>query len=152
MASDAIDVPLLIVGPPGWGDVNLSAMARASGIPAGKVRAMGGLDDADLAIVYAHATVFVIPSRSEGFGLPMLEAMSMGVPVIASEASALVEVAAGAAMHTPVGDAVALTEAIARVLTDSALRIRLSSLGPSRATDLTWPTAARQLLDLVSGR
>ena len=125
----APDLPLLVVGQPGWGGVDLSARARALGLVDGRVRELGRLSDPDVAVVLSRAAALLMPSRAEGFGLPVLEAMHLGVPVIASDAPALVEVAGGAAMHHPVGDANGLTEALRAVVEDAAVGARLRERG-----------------------
>jgi glycosyltransferase involved in cell wall biosynthesis len=140
----APDVPLLVVGQPGWGGVDLDATAAAQGLREGRVRVLGRLADADLAAVFAGALALVAPSRAEGFGLPVAEAMALGVPVVCSDASALVEVTAGAAVTAPVGDVLALAEALGRVAGDSALRARLARDGRARAAVLTWRAAAER--------
>ncbi|MFL5361667.1 MAG: glycosyltransferase, partial [Myxococcales bacterium] len=88
------------------------------------------------------------PSRYEGFGLPLLEAMACGVPCVASDDPALVEVAAGAALPPSRGDPGALAAAIERALDDQTLRADLSRRGPERATEFTWERSAREHLRL----
>ena len=73
-------------------------MAAAAGLPEDRVRPLGRLEDADLAVVLDRATLFVYPSLAEGFGLPIVEAFKFGLPVIHSDDPALVEVAAGASL------------------------------------------------------
>jgi glycosyltransferase involved in cell wall biosynthesis len=138
----APDLPLLVAGQPGWGGVDLDATAATVGLRDGRVRALGRLADADLAAVLAGAVALVAPSRAEGFGLPVAEAMALGVPVVCSDAPALVEVTAGAALTVPVGDVVGLAEALRDVANDASLRTRLAAAGRDRAASLTWATAA----------
>jgi glycosyltransferase involved in cell wall biosynthesis len=139
-------LPLLVVGPTGWGDVR---------IPDGRARLLGRLSDEDLATVLHRATVLLAPSREEGFGLPVLEALAHGVPAIVSEIPALVEVGADAVLPVPVGDAARLAEATARLVADDELRAKLSVAGRARAADFSWATAARACWqiyrDLVDG-
>ncbi len=142
------DVPLLVVGQPGWGAVDLKSRAQALGLPDGRVRALGRLSDPDIAVVLSRSSALLMPSRSEGFGLPLLEAMSLGVPVVASDAPALVEVADGAAMHHPVGDADALADALRTVLDDSYLAASLRERGRRRAAQFDWATSARRTWEL----
>ncbi len=129
------DLPLLVVGPVGWGDVRL---------PAG-VRLLGRLPDADLATVYARASVLVMPSRAEGFGLPLLEAMAHGVPVVVSDAPALVEIAGGAAVVVPRGDAQQLAVGVARAVHE---HLALSEAGRARSRDFSWESSAVHIWDI----
>jgi glycosyltransferase involved in cell wall biosynthesis len=130
-------VPLLVAGQQGWGDVDAAALSAS-----GDVRVLGQVPDADLAVLLERATALVVPSRAEGFGLPLLEGMAMGTPVVTTDAPALVEVAGGAALAVPLAE---LGEALRTVLDDDALRSRLRSEGPLRAAHYTWEGAARAL-------
>ena len=93
--------------------------------------------DADLPAVVAGARALLLPSRSEGFGLPLLEAMAAGVPVLASDRGALPEIAGGAALHASATDAAAFAQAIVRIATDTALRQQLVAAGAARAREFT---------------
>jgi glycosyltransferase involved in cell wall biosynthesis len=139
----APDLPLLHVGATGWGGLDVRAEAARLGLPAGRFRSLGRVDDADLAVLLSRATVMVVPSRSEGFGLPVLEAMAHGVPVVVSDAPALVEVGGDAVLVAPVDDPAALAAATAKIVDDPELRGRLSGTGRARAADFTWNGAAR---------
>jgi glycosyltransferase involved in cell wall biosynthesis len=144
----APSVPLLHVGAPGWGGTDLGALAAAVGLPTGRARSLGRLADADLAVVLSRAAALIVPSRAEGFGLPVLEAMALGVPVIVSDAPALVEVGGNAVVTVPIGDAAALAAAMAAVLDDTALSGRLSAAGRARARDFSWNAAAAEVWSL----
>jgi glycosyltransferase involved in cell wall biosynthesis len=144
----APDLPLVVAGQPGWGGVDPDATAASLGLAADRVRVLGRVSDADLAAVFCGAVALVAPSRAEGFGLPVAEAMALGVPVVCSDAPALVEVTAGAALTVPVDDPVALAEALAAVASDEGLRTRLANAGRARAADLTWDAAARRTWDV----
>jgi glycosyltransferase involved in cell wall biosynthesis len=141
----APDLPLLVVGQPGWGGVDPAATAAGLGLPAGRVRVLGRLSDPDLATVLHRATALVAPSRAEGFGLPVLEAMAAGVPAITSDAPALVEVGGGATLVVPADDPPALAVALRSLLGDPALHSRLGTEGRRRAAQFTWLAAARAL-------
>ncbi len=147
--SGAPELPLLVAGPPGWGRVDLPGMAAAQGLPPGRVRALGRLDDPDLATVLARATLLVAPSRAEGFGLPVAEAMAAGIPVVSSDHPALVEVGGGATRTAAVGDAAALASALADVAGDAGLRARMADAGRLRARDHTWPAVADRVWKTV---
>jgi len=142
----ATDLPLLVVGGAGWGGVDLATIAAAAGLPEGRVRSLGHLADEDLATAVSRATIFVQPSLAEGFGIPVLEAMSLGTPVIHSDAPALVEVAGGAGIcvaREPAADYPRrLAEAIAAVAADEAERAVLSAAGIQRSKAFSWQRSA----------
>jgi glycosyltransferase involved in cell wall biosynthesis len=139
------ELPLLVVGQPGWGGVDPATAAAALGLTNGRVRVLGRLPDPDLATVLHRATALVAPSRAEGFGLPVLEAMAAGVPAVTSDAPALVEVGGDATVVVPAGDPRALAVALRSLLADTALRSRLGAAGRQRAAQFTWMAAARAL-------
>lgn len=139
---------VLLAGQPGWGGLNPLELAAAEALPAGTVRLLGRLPDAELAAVLRGASVLVVPSRAEGFGLPVLEAMAAGVPVIHSDVPALVEVAGGAGVVVPRGDAAALADALRGVLADRAEADRLTAAGKLRAAEFSWARAAESLWKL----
>ncbi|MCU1419785.1 MAG: mannosyltransferase [Homoserinimonas sp.] len=149
---DAADLPLLIVGPTGWGDVDVAAVAAEAGLAEDRVRKLGFLPDADLAVTLDRATVFAFPSIAEGFGLPMIEAFSFGTPVVHSDAPAVVEVAYGAGVSVEREDAESyperLAQAIARVASDAALAERLKYLGLDRAKAFSWKDSAEKVWQL----
>jgi glycosyltransferase involved in cell wall biosynthesis len=141
----APDLPLLVVGQPGWGGVDPAAAAARLGLAAGRVRVLGRLPDPDLATALHRSTALVAPSRAEGFGLPVLEAMAAGVPAVTSDAPALVEVGSGATLVVPRDDPHALAVTLRSLLADEALRARLAAAGRRRAADFTWTATARAL-------
>ena len=140
----APDLPLLCVGQPGWGGLDLDELAASAGLVPGRVRVLGRVPDADLAVLLDRATALVVPSRAEGFGLPLLEAMAAGTPVVTSDAAALVEVGGGAARVSPLEPA-ALSAAIAEVAGDARLRASMTAAGLRRAADFSWDAAAAAL-------
>lgn len=151
-ATDAPDLPVLVIGPDSWGDLTLASVADEAGLPEGRVRSLGFLSDADLAVVLDRATVFVYPSIREGFGLPLVEALSFGTPVVHSDDPALVEVAGGAGLVVERGGKKGyperLAEAIAQVLDDSDLRSRLGVAGADRARAFSWRDSAERVWQL----
>ncbi|MGH3900274.1 MAG: glycosyltransferase family 4 protein [Pseudonocardiaceae bacterium] len=105
-ASQPCLAPLVLAGPAGWGSAPVTSP---------RVRALGYLHDADLRCVVAGATALVLPSRAEGFGLPVLEAMATGVPVVCSDLPALREIAGGLATLVPPENPAVLATALASV-------------------------------------
>ncbi len=137
---------LLIVGGPGWlyEDVVAEADKHDS------VRLLGFVDDEDLPTLYRGADLFAFPSLYEGFGLPVLEAMACGVPVVCSNASSLPEVAGDAALLVDPLDVDALSAALHRALEDDELRQAMVDRGLAQATRFTWERSARQLRDVIA--
>jgi glycosyltransferase involved in cell wall biosynthesis len=142
---DAPDLPLVIVGQPGWGGVDPRTLAVRAGLGQERVRVLGRISDADLAVVLRGATALVAPSLAEGFGLPVLEAMAAGVPVVHSDAPALVEVAGGAGVVVPRRDPVSLASGLRAVLDDERRTAELVKAGRRRAARYTWQCAATQV-------
>ena len=148
----SLDVPLLIVGRRGWGGVDPVALARRHGLPSDRVRLLDSSGDAELAVVLRGASALAVPSLDEGFGLPLVEAMAAGVPVVHSDAPALVEVAGGAGVPVERGDATALAGALRGVLEDPARHAALVEAGRDRAERFTWERAAREVWRVHLGR
>jgi glycosyltransferase involved in cell wall biosynthesis len=135
------DADMIVVGGQGW--LYDTALARVATLGlTGRVRFVGHVPDDDLPLWYNAATVFVYPSRYEGFGLPPLEALACGTPTITSSTTSLPEVVGEAALLVEPGDADALAVMLRRVLAEPALRARLSAAGPPRAASFTWARAA----------
>lgn len=119
-------------------------MGRAAQLGlADSLHVLGYVSDADLPALLGAAEVFAFPSLYEGFGLPPLEAMACGTPVVATRAGSLPEVLGDAAVLVPPGDVAAFGTALGRVLDDAALRARLREQGPQRARGFTWDATAR---------
>ena len=104
------------------------------------------MPEADLPALYSAATAFVFPSLYEGFGLPVLEAMACGTPVICSNTSSLPEVAGAAALLVDPLDTAALADALRHVLTDGDLRADLRRRGLAQAARFTWTQTAAATL------
>ncbi|HEU5475844.1 MAG TPA: glycosyltransferase family 1 protein [Actinophytocola sp.] len=143
------DLPLVLAGPAGWGGVDPARLAVDRGLSAGRLRVLGRVTDADLAVVLRRASVLAVPSLAEGFGLPVLEAMAVGVPVVHSDAPALVEVGGDATVVTPRGD----PEALATALRDTVngRSAALVHRARRRAADFTWEKAAREVWEVHAG-
>jgi glycosyltransferase involved in cell wall biosynthesis len=146
------DVPLLIVGPEGWGDIDVASIAHSAGLAQTRVRTLGYLSDRDLATALSRATAFLFPSLAEGFGLPVLEAMSLGTPVIHSDDAAVMEVASDAGISVERDDASGyperLADAIGRVLADADLRSRMGYQGIDRSHAFSWRASAEKVWQL----
>jgi glycosyltransferase involved in cell wall biosynthesis len=136
------DLHLLMTGPDKRGVEEVRAAIERLDLGS-RVELTGHVSREELAALYRGAACFVFPSRYEGFGLPVLEAMASGTPVVASTAGALPEVAGEAAILVEPGNADALAEAIERALAD---RERLVELGLERARRFSWTETARQTL------
>ena len=127
-----------------------SADNAAAAIPAGvadRVQWLGYVSDAQRLSLYRAASMLVLPSFDEGFGLPVLEAMTLGVPVIAANRGSLPEVAGTAALLVEPDDEVAMAGAMRTILNDPAERRRLGDAGVLRARAYSWPEAARRLYE-----
>jgi glycosyltransferase involved in cell wall biosynthesis len=145
--ADALEgVAIVIAGPDGWGTEELAAALADAGDP-WWCRRLGWVDDRDRRDLLAGAAVFAYPSRYEGFGLPPLEAMAAGVPVVASSAGALPEVLGDAALLVNPDDPDALGDALARVIGDARLAATLVERGRRRVARFTWARAAAAMAD-----
>lgn len=147
-AMDAVraqaDVGLVLAGSPGWGTDATLAAARARPW----VRIVADPDDAALAELYARALACAHPSRREGFGLPVAEAMGCGCPVIATELPEVREWAGDAPLWVPVGDSAAIARAVL-ALTDADERGRRAAAGRAVAAELTWGRTAAGVARLI---
>lgn len=129
------DLQLVLAGPAGWGDPpDLSGPG---------VVALGPVHDVGLDALYGAAVALALPSRYEGFGLPVLEAMTRGCPVVASDVPSLAEVAGGAATLVALDDVDGLATALERLVDDPGERQRLAIAGRERAADFSWQASAQ---------
>jgi len=145
--ADATRRRLVLVGRKAWLHDDIFAAARDSGY-ADELVFTGYVPDADLVALYNAAAVFVYPSLFEGFGLPPLEAMACGTPVVCSNTSAFPEVVGDAALTVDPRNPEALAAAIATILRDAALREQFSSSGRARATLFSWQETAGIIRDV----
>ncbi|WP_026940359.1 glycosyltransferase family 4 protein [Humibacter albus] len=153
MASPVLaGVPLVVVGPEQFRGESVATVAMEAGLPEGRVLVLGSLGDADLAVVLSRASVFTYPNLASGFGLPVIEAMRFGTPVVHSDDPAVSEVAFGAGVSVPRQDAEGypgrLADAIAGVLADDKARERLRFAGMDRAAAFSWRTSAELVWQL----
>ena len=133
---------LVLVGPSGWLDGAGAAVTRAATL-GDRVRFTGAVPADRLRALYRGAACFALPSRHEGFGLPVLEAAAQGTAVLASDLPVLREIAGTSARFVPVGDVEAWTDALGDVLRDDVARAALGAAGRARAAEFTWTRSAR---------
>jgi glycosyltransferase involved in cell wall biosynthesis len=144
VAASGLPHALVLAGPLGW---HHEALMREIALPGpGEILLTGPLSAEDLDALYRAASVFVYPSLYEGFGLPVVEAMSRGVPTVASSTSAVPEVSGDAALGVEPRSVSEIATAIERVLTDQDLAAQLASAGRARAERFTWDETARLTL------
>lgn len=134
---------LVIAGGKGWGGVDLDTLVRERGL-VGNVLAVGYVNDAQLATLYSHALFLAMPSIYEGFGLPLVEAMSFGVPVLTSATSSLPEVAGDAGILVDPLDAFSIANGLMCMLGNDVNREQLAAKAKARAERFTWEKAARE--------
>jgi glycosyltransferase involved in cell wall biosynthesis len=139
---DRPELDLVLAGPAGWKEDLTQKIASLEG----RVRPLGFVPPDDLGALYAGAAVVAYPSLAEGFGLPVLEAMAYGVPVVTSAGTATEEVAGDAALLVDPLDTDAIASAIERILDDRALAASLGAAARARAATFTWDRTA----DLVA--
>ncbi|MCH7837091.1 MAG: glycosyltransferase family 4 protein [Chloroflexi bacterium] len=141
-----VDCPLVVAGLPAWRYEGDYEQARRLG--QGQVRFLGYVPDGDLPALYSAATLLAFPSLYEGFGLPVLEAMSCGTPVVTANVAATAEIAGDAALLVDPRNVGALAEAMGRLLSDDALRADLRARGLERAKQFSWQRTARETLSV----
>jgi glycosyltransferase involved in cell wall biosynthesis len=141
---------LVIGGGKGWMYEDTLALVKRLQLE-GRVRFTGFVADQDLPILYSLALVFAFPSWYEGFGLPVLEAMACGTPVVAADNSSLPEVVGQAGIMIDAGDTDGLSEALGELACNDPLRSRLVTAGHEQACRFTWKAAAERLLAVYKG-
>lgn len=150
LRDDGVDVPLVLIGRIGWlADDTLATIERLH--LTDHVRHLTGIFDEALAHFYHGAGVLALPSHYEGFGLPPLEALHCGCPVVVSDRGSLPEVVGDAGIVLPADDVDGWRAALVAVLTDPALRADLTARGRVQAARFSWEQCARQTLALYEG-
>jgi glycosyltransferase involved in cell wall biosynthesis len=138
---------LVIVGREGWLAEDIPAAIARLGLGE-QVRLVGFVQDVDLPALYNLASVFAFPTLYEGFGLPVLEAMACGTPVVAADNSSIPEVVGEAGLLVPTNDLPALVAALNSILGESTLRNRLVAAGRKQACRFAWARSASQLSEV----
>ena len=136
---------LAIAGGKGWGGVDVATIAEKFGI-GDRVRVLGYVDDRQLATLYAHALFLAMPSLYEGFGLPLLEAMSHGTPVLTSNCASMPEVAGDAGVLVDPCDVDSVAHGLSELLSHDARRNALACLAKTHAASFSWDRAAEDTL------
>jgi glycosyltransferase involved in cell wall biosynthesis len=147
LAADDPDLALVLAGPDGWGAEAVTA-AIAAARHGARVTRLGWVADHDRQALLVGAAVVAYPSRYEGFGLPPLEALASGTPVVATRAGALPEVLVDAAEWADVGDAPALAAGLRRVLDDPVRAAAIVEAGEARLAAYSWDRTADRLVEL----
>ena len=137
---------LAIAGGTGWGGVDVDDLIYQWGLQ-GRVRKLGYVSDQQLATLYAHALFLAMPSLYEGFGLPLLEAMSRGIPVLTSDISSMPEVAGEAGVLVSPHDVDSIARGLAALLGDAAFRLELASRAVDSASRFSWDRAAQETMN-----
>ena len=139
------DLHLVIAGGKGWLYQPIFDAAQSSPLRQ-RIHFPGFIADEDLPALYSLAQIFAFPSHYEGFGIPILESMACGTPVVCADNSSLPEVAGGAALMIDAADTGGMATAMAHLLTDEDLRHTLTGLGYQQARRFDWKSAAKRLL------
>jgi len=138
------DLDLVVIGGRGWRDRELRA-ELATRLASGRLHTLGYVPEKDLVALYGGAEVLAYPSHFEGFGLPVVEAMACGTPVVTTDVPALREVSGGAAVLVPLGDEVALADELAAIVGNPAAREAARAAGLARAATFSWKKSAERL-------
>jgi glycosyltransferase involved in cell wall biosynthesis len=141
------DLRLVLAGGDGWGATQVREAVAASGV-ATRILRTGYVEDDVVPALYRRAAAVAYPSFEEGFGVPALEALACGAPLVTTRGSALGEVVGDAACTVAPGDTAALTHALATLLDDDAVSARLRAAGPLRAAPFTWDASVAAHVDI----
>lgn len=141
---------LVIVGGKGWGMPSLYKMVEGLRLIDKHIKFLGYVPESDLPFLYSGADVFVFPSVYEGFGMPVLEAMSCGSPVIISSAVVLKEVAGASGVVVNPSDTVSFAKAIMQVVSDKALNQQLRESSLKSASVFSWERSGRKMLEILT--
>lgn len=147
VAPSVPDAHLVIAGRKGWGDPGIKATIRRLGIQS-RIHITGRIDDSDLPILYSSARALVYPALYEGFGLPPLEAMQCGTPVITSNVSSLPEVAGDAAILVDPKSTDAIAAAMRCVLDNESVRLEMRERGFKQAARFSWRRCAELTMEV----
>jgi glycosyltransferase involved in cell wall biosynthesis len=142
-----VKMPIVISGSPDWKNPGLASLLATLAI---RPIFTGSVEDRDLPALYAMASVFCFPSYEEGFGLPPLEAMACGVPVVVSDRSSLPEVCGNAGTYANPDDPEAIATAIQSLLVDEGLALKKRALGLERAGHFSWQNSARGVMASIT--
>lgn len=140
---------LIIAGASGWKTSNIYKEYQSLGFSEKEVKFLGYVPDEDMNSLYSGAQLFLFPSVYEGFGVPALEAMASGTPVIASDSSALPEVVGDAGMLIDSRDVKGWEDAILKIMTDKSCRNVLRVKGIERSKKFSWDASARQAMEVL---
>ncbi len=141
------EMELLLAGAPGWADGGAQVAVKKAAVQTkGAVRMLGYVSREEKRALLQSARIFVFPSFAEGFGLPIIEALALGIPTIISDIPVFHEVAAHAAFFADPKKPAAFEKALIRVVSDGVLQQRLSIAGKKRAAFFSWDKTARQTL------
>jgi glycosyltransferase involved in cell wall biosynthesis len=147
LASRDSDLRLVLTGQPGWKTDELLAGISSRSV-AERIFLPGYVDDGARSWLLRNASVFAYPSLYEGFGLPPLEAMSVGTPVVTTTAGAIPEVVGGAALMVAPRSVDELVEALGQVLSDGSVVESLVKMGYERAAEFSWDNMGREMVEL----
>lgn len=138
---------LVIAGGKGWGNEDLASLVRSLNLT-DSVVLTGYVSDQDMAALYTHAAFLAMPSLYEGFGLPLVEAMSFGIPVLTSSRSSLPEVAGDAGVLVDPEDVASIASGLSKMIDDQKFRDSLAMRAKLNAARFSWESAAQEMMDI----